>query len=266
MSGRAPAPNILWAAMEIGLIGAGSMASALARGIGERVFVSDADRARADALAAEVGGQALDSNAEVAERADAIVLCHKPAQLDEVARELDGRARAVVSMLGATSVAQVEAAYPGVPVYRLLPSIPVEVRQGVFCYAPGSLAAAGPERELLELFGRAGVIFPLAERLIDPAMALMSCGPAFFALMVEAMVDAGVVHGLPPAEAARMTVEAMAGTAGVLRQTGDDTAALRRRVTSPGGSTARGLAALERAGLRAAAHDAVAAVVDGGRR
>jgi pyrroline-5-carboxylate reductase len=245
--------------MEIGLIGAGSMASALARGISEPVLVSDADHARAEALAAEVGGQALDSNGEVAERADAIVLCHKPAQLDEVARELDGRARVVVSMLGGTSVAQVEAAYPGLPVYRLLPSIPVEVRQG-------QLAAKGPERELLDLFGRAGVVFALPERLIDPAMALMSCGPAFFALMVEAMVDAGVLHGLPPAEAARMTVEAMAGTAGVLRATGDDTAALRRRVTSPGGSTARGLAAFERAGLRAAAHDAVAAVVEGGRR
>ena len=242
------------------------MASALARGLGEPVLVSDAVGARAEALAARVGGSALDSNAEVAERADVVVLCHKPAQLDEVARELDGRAKVVVSLLGGTSVAQVEGAYPGVPVYRLLPSIPVEVRQGVFCYAPGRLAADGPEHELLELFGRAGIVFALPERLIDPAMALMSCGPAFFALMAEAMVDAGVLHGLPPAEAARMTVEAMAGTAGVLRESGDDTAALRRRVTSPGGSTARGLAAFERGGLRAAAHDAVAAVLDGGRR
>ena len=242
------------------------MASALARGLRQPVLVCDPDRARADALVAEVGGEALSSNAEVAEQADAVVLCHKPAQLDEVAAQIDGRARAIVSILGGTSVEQLETAYPGMPVYRLLPSIPVEVRQGVLCYAPGRLAAEGPERELLELFGRVGAVFPLPEPLIDPAMALMSCGPAFFALMVEAMVDAGVLHGLPPAEAARMTVEAMAGTAGVLRETGDDTAALRRRVTSPGGSTARGLAALERAGLRAAAHDAVAALVEGGRR
>lgn len=252
--------------MKIGFIGAGSMASALARGLGEPVMVADADRARAQALAAEVGGEALASNAEVAERVDAVVLCHKPAQLEQVAAETEGRARAVVSILGGTPLAQVEASYPGLPVYRLLPNIPVEVRQGVFCYAPGRLAGEGPEREVLELFGRLGAVFALPERLIDVAMALMSCGPAFFSLMVEAMVDAGVLHGLPPAEAARMTVEAMAGTAGVLRDTGDDTAALRRRVTSPGGSTARGLAALEHAGLRAAAHDAVAAVVDGGRR
>jgi pyrroline-5-carboxylate reductase len=94
----------------------------------------------------------------------------------------------------------------------------------------------------------------------------MSCAPAFFALVVEALVDAGVRHGLQPADAGHMAVETMAGTAAVLREADLDTAALRRRVTSPGGSTARGLEALERAGLRAAFHDAVTAVVDGGKR
>jgi len=89
----------------------------------------------------------------------------------------------------------------------------------------------------------------------------MGCGPAFFALVVEALVDAGVRHGLTRADAGRMAVETMAGTAAVLRESGDDTAGLRRRVTSPGGSTARGLAALEQGGLRAALSDAVDAVV-----
>jgi pyrroline-5-carboxylate reductase len=93
-------------------------------------------------------------------------------------------------------------------------------------------------------------------------MALMSCGPAFYALVVEAMVDAGVRQGLPPADASRMAVQTMMGTAAVLGENGLDTAALRRRVTSPGGSTARGLEALERGGLRAAFYDAVAAVVN----
>lgn len=252
--------------MRIGFIGAGSMGSALARGFGEPALVFDADRARAQALASEVGGEALDSNAALAERADVVVLAHKPAQLEEVARQTEGRARAIVSILGSTSLAQVESAYPELPVYRVLPNIPVELRRGVFCYAPGRLAARGPEREVLELLGRAGLVFTLPEPLIDPAMALMSCGPAFFALMVEAMVDAGVLYGIPPAEAARMTVETMAGTAALLGAEGGDPATLRRRVTSPGGSTARGLAALERAGLRAAANDAVTAVVDGGRQ
>jgi pyrroline-5-carboxylate reductase len=92
-------------------------------------------------------------------------------------------------------------------------------------------------------------------------MAIMSCSPAFFALVVEGLVDAGVRSGLQPADAGRMVVEAMAGTAAVLRENDFDTLALRRRVTSPGGSTARGLAALERGGVRSAFSDAVDAVV-----
>jgi pyrroline-5-carboxylate reductase len=245
--------------MRIGLIGAGNMAGALARGWQESVLVFDPDEARAADLAAAVGGESLSSGAEVAERADVIVLCHKPGQLAEVAAET-GAAKAVVSILGGTPIAEVEQAYPGTPAYRFMPNMPAEVRQGVFCYAPGARAAEGPESEVLELFGRLGIVIPLDERLIEAATALMGCGPAFFALVVEALVDAGVRHGLQPAEAGRMTVETMAGTAALLRQRGFDTANLRRRVTSPGGSTARGLAALERGGLRAAFQDAVSAV------
>ena len=83
--------------MKIGLIGAGNMASALARGWGEPVVVSDADHARAQALVDELGGEALDSNAYVADAVDAIVLCHKPAQLQEVADEIRDRAGAVAA-------------------------------------------------------------------------------------------------------------------------------------------------------------------------
>lgn len=254
--------------MRIGLIGAGNMATALARGWGQPVLVSDIDQARAKALAAETGGEAPGSNAYVADGADAVVLCHKPYQLDDVAEEIRGRAKAVVSVLAGTPIAAIEAAYPGLPVYRFMPNIPAEVGQGVFAYAPGSLAFSGPEKDVLDLFRSAGTVIPIAERLIDAATAIMGCGPAFFALAVEALVDAGVRHGLQPDDAARMAVETMAGTASVLRESGMDTLALRRRVTSPGGSTARGLAALETGGLRGALSDAVdaAAGTGGGPR
>lgn len=233
------------------------MATALARGWGEPVLVSDVDHARAEALAQELGGEAPGSNAYVADAADAVVLCHKPAQLGEVAGDIRDRAKAVISILGGVPVADVEAAYPGLPVYRFMPNIPAEVGQGVFAYAPGSRAAAGPESEVLEAFGRIGAVVPTPEHLMDSAMAIMSCAPAFHALVVEALVDAGVRHGLQPADAGRMAVEAMAGTAAVLRESDFDTYALRRRVTSPGGSTARGLAALERGSVRSAFSDAV---------
>jgi pyrroline-5-carboxylate reductase len=246
--------------MKIGLIGAGNMASALARGWGEPVLVSDVDHARAQALADELGGEAPGENAYVADRADAVVLCHKPAQLDQVAEGIRDRAKAIVSILAATPTADVEAAYPGLPVYRFMPNIPAEVGEGVFAYAPGSKACDGPEREVLEKFGQIGTVVPTPEPLIDAATAIMGCGPAFFALVVEALVDAGVRHGLAPDAAAKMAVETMTGTASMLREGGFDTAGLRRRVTSPGGSTARGLAALERGGVRAAFSDAVDAV------
>lgn len=254
--------------MRIGVIGAGNMASALVRGWGEPVLVFDPRSEHARALAAEVGGDALASGAEVADQADLVVLCHKPAQLCEVAEELRQGARCVVSILGGTPVAEVEAAYPERPVYRFMPNVGAEVRRGVFCYAPGTRAGEGPEDEVLELFGRLGRVIAVPESSLEAATALMGCGPAFFSLVAEGLVDAGVGHGLGPEEAALMVVETMAGTAALLaeREAVHDTKALRARVTSPGGSTARGLAALERGGVRASLQDAVDAVVWGGPR
>jgi pyrroline-5-carboxylate reductase len=244
--------------MKLGFIGAGNMASALARGIGEPVFATDIVPGKAEALVEQVGGEVLETPAYVADAADAVVLAHKPAQLDEVAADIRDRVKVVVSILGGVPTTRIEEAYPHAQVHRFLPNIPVELRQGVLVYA-----ARHEDPALLELFGRAGHIVRLPkEDLVEPAMALMSCGPAFLALVAEAMVDAGVLHGLDADTATTMVVETMAGSAAVLRETGGDTRALRRRVTSPGGSTARGLAALEQAGLRAAFEDAVTAVVE----
>jgi pyrroline-5-carboxylate reductase len=252
--------------MRVGLIGAGNMATALARGWNERVLVTDALPERAESLAAEVGGSALASNADLAEQADLVVLCHKPAQLAEVAEQVGGRAKALVSILAATRIAELEDAYPGVPVYRFIPNLPAEVRQGVLCYAPGSRAADGPEDEVLELFGRVGTIVPLDEPLIEPAMAVMSSSPAFFASVVEALADAGTRHGLAADDAARLVVETMGGTAAYMRAHELDGPALRARVATPGGVTERGLAALEEHGLADAFGAAVDVVVEATKR
>jgi pyrroline-5-carboxylate reductase len=237
------------------------MARALARGLGEPVLCSDAGSGRARALARELGGEAMDSNAAVAERADLVVLCHKPAQLAAVAAEIAGRARAVASVLGMTSVSDLQRAYPDVPVFRFMPNAPVEVRQGVVCYAAAPGVDRRLEADVLALFERLGTVVPIAESLIEAAMAVMSVGPAYQALLAEAQVDAAVRHGIGAALASRLVVETMAGTAALLAVREYDTLAVRRGVTSPGGSTARGLAALERAGVRHAFQDAIDAVV-----
>jgi pyrroline-5-carboxylate reductase len=252
--------------VKLGLIGAGNMASALARGIGEPVLVHDIDADKAESLAAELGGAAVDPE-RLADEADVVVLCHKPQQLQEVAEQLAGRVRVVVSILAATTTRQIEEAYPGVPVYRFIPNIPAEVRQGVLCYVPGSLAAEGPETEVLELFGLAGTVLRLDEEsLIEPAMALMSCGPAFMALIAGSFADAGAEHGLPRDEAMRMVVETMGGTAAYLAQNAWDAEGLQARVATPGGATERGLIRLQEEGLLDVCRAAVDAVVEGTRR
>lgn len=251
--------------MQIGLIGAGNMARALARGWGRPLLVADPVAERARALVDEVGGEALASNAEVARRADLVVLCHKPAQLHEVAREVAPHARAVASILAATGLADLKAAYPDRPVHRFVPSLPAEVRQGAIVQAADP-EGAELDAEVAELFGELGTLVVVDDALVDVAMGLMSCAPAYVALVAEAQVDAGVRRGIPAAQSAELVVGALAGTAELLRRRGNDTLAVRREVSSPGGVTARGLDALERGGVRAAFSDALDAVLDGSGR
>lgn len=247
--------------MQVGLIGAGNMARALARGWGDPVLCSDAGSGRAQALAADLGGEALQSNVEVARRADLVVLCHKPAQLAAVAAEIAGEAKAVASVLGATPIAALQEAYPKLPVFRLMPNTPVEVRRGVVLYAPAPGVPEDLERQVISLFERVGSVVTIPEASMAVATAVTGVGPAYQALLTEAQVDAAVRHGLSPALAGRLVTETMTGTAALLTDRNYDTLAVRREVTSPGGSTARGLAALERAGLRSAFHDAADAVM-----
>src|SRR3984893_15633346 len=261
--------------MQVGLIGCGNMARALARGWGRRLLCADPVGERARALAAEVGGEALESTTDVARRAELVVLCHKPAQLGAVAREVAPHARAVASILAATPLQALRDAYPDRPVYRFIPSLPVEVRQGAVVQAADSgsaeqAGAAAPaaangapstDAAVRELFAELGTLVVLDDGLLDVAMGLMSCAPAYVALVAEAQVDAGVRHGIPAPQGAELVVQTLAGTAEPLRGRDYDMVAVRREVTSPGGITARGLDALERAGLRSAFSAAMDAVL-----
>ncbi|HEX4435338.1 MAG TPA: pyrroline-5-carboxylate reductase [Solirubrobacteraceae bacterium] len=248
--------------MKVGLIGSGNMARALARGWGRPVICADPMAERATALAEELGGEAAASNAEVAQAVDLVVLCHKPAQLAAVAAEVAPHAKAIASILAATPLADLKAAYPDKPVYRFIPSLPVEVRQGAVVQAAGPEQDAEIDTTVSELFSELGTLVVLEDRLVDVAMGLMSCAPAYVALIAEAQIDAGVRRGIPAAQGAELVVQTLAGTAELLRRRENDTMAIRREVTSPGGLTARGLDALERGGIRAAFSDALDAVLE----
>lgn len=258
--------------MVVGLIGAGNLAAALARGWAagdggpERLLLTDAGSGKAARLAAElpaaIGAEAPGSNAELAGRADLVVLCVKPQQLEQVEAELREALRPgvpVASVLISTTLAELRAALPGRPVVRLAPNTPAAVRQAVILHAVDPQADPEAERAVLELFGALGTVVAVEERLFLAAGALMGCGPAFLALVVEALADAGVREGLPAAVAAELVIETMAGTAALLRAHEGDAVGVRRAVTSPGGTTERGLAELERHEVRAAFQEAVTA-------
>jgi len=253
-------------AMTLGLIGAGNMARALARGWGEAVLSTDGGSGRARALAAELGGEAVGSNPELVRRADVLVLCHKPAQLESIAAEIADQAQAVVSVLGAVSLARLRAAYPEARVARVMPNTAVAVRQGVVCLCEDPQAGAdGFLAQVRELFAPLGRVVDVPERLMDVATAISGVAPAYASLVAEAQIDAAVRNGMPSSLAGELVVHSLAGSARLLAERGSDTLAVRREVASPGGLTARGLDALERGGLRTAFMDAMEAVVQGSR-
>jgi pyrroline-5-carboxylate reductase len=232
------------------------MATAMARGWAadaEGMLFTDSGSGRAGDLAAEVGGEALDSNAELAERADLVVLAVKPARLEEAAAEL-GSAKTLVSLLGATPLARVEAAFPGADVVRVMPNVGVEVQRGVLCVA----GAESPEvRAMLGLLGH---VVELPDESFDAATAVMGCAPAYLALAVEALADAGADAGLDAELARELVVETTAGTAELLQVR--HPADVRDAVASPGGSTEAGLEALDAEGAREAFEAAVRASLE----
>src|SRR5689334_3965521 len=151
--------------MIVGFVGSGNMAAAMARGMAGAVdgmLFTDSGSGRAATLARELGGQALAANAELAERADVVVLAVKPAKLEDVAAEL-GNARTVVSLLGATSLEQVRAAFPRAEVVRVMPNVGVEVRRGVLC------VAGDPDPALRALLESLGHLVELDDSEFDTA-------------------------------------------------------------------------------------------------
>jgi pyrroline-5-carboxylate reductase len=224
---------------------AGAMARGWAAGDGgpDAMLFCDLDRDRAEALAREVSGETRDSLSALAEDSEVLLLAVKPGAIEEVAEELHGRAPALISILAATSTARLAEAFPGVAALRLMPNQPVEVRRGVLCYVAAEGMPEGVLVRMLELLEPLGELVPLEEHLMDPAMAIMSSSPAYFALVAEALARGGEREGLDPKLAGELVAGSLAGTAELLGKR--DPATIRNAVASPGGATEAGLAQLE---------------------
>lgn len=240
------------------------MASALARGWGDPVLCTDAVPGKAEALVEQLGGEVAASNAALMSAADVVFLCHKPDQLETVAAQTESNeaGTTIVSMLTGVSLEALRGAYPqAAGVVSMMPNVSVEIGRGVICVAAESDASD----QVTALLERVATVVTVPERLLGVATGVMGVGPAYVSLYVEAQVDAAVRLGMPPQMAVELATATTEGSAALLASRGFDTLALRRSVTSPGGVTARGLAALEAGGLRAAFQSAADAVA-GARR
>ena len=243
--------------MKLGFVGAGNMATGIARGLAaareepgapEAMLFADANHDRARKLAEEIGGTAVDSNRALAEKADLVVLAVKPNVLEAVAEDLVQAGKPVVSILAGTSLERLTEAMPGLELVRVMPNLGAQLRQAVLCVVFPEDLPDDQRRRVRELLGLLGDVIKIDEGLIDAATALMGCSPGYLALMAEVLVEAGVEEGLTEDQARRMVARSMAATGGLLDL--HEPAALKRAVASPGGMTEAGLNVLEERSIR----------------
>jgi pyrroline-5-carboxylate reductase len=172
----------------------------------------------------------------------------------------------VLSIAAGVTLSQLEAALPdGAPVVRAMPNTPALVGAGAAAIAPGRAAGEGDLAWAEGILGSVGTVVRLDESLLDAVTGLSGSGPAYIFLVVEALIDAGVLAGLPRPVSAALVSQTVLGSAKLVAESGQTPEALRAAVTSPGGTTAAGLRELERAGVRAALLDAVMAATERSR-
>jgi pyrroline-5-carboxylate reductase len=259
----------------IGFLGAGQMARALAQGFLRAGRVEAARLAAADPAPAALDAwrsfapQAVLSgdNADVAGRSDVLFLSVKPQQMPAVLRELHGRlgpetlAVSIAAGMKLSTLAEgLGAAASGPPrLVRVMPNTCCLVSQGAsaYCLGPGASEADG--RLVEELLSAVGRAWPVEEKLMDAVTGLSGSGPAYVFLAIEALADGGVLAGLPRPIALALAAQTVRGAAEMVLSSQEHPAALKDRVTSPGGTTIAGLEVLEQAGVRGALIRAVAA-------
>ena len=250
----------------LGFIGCGNMGGALLAAAsacvdGKNIAVCDYVPEKAINVANSYGAIATDSK-DIAANSRFVILGVKPQNLQETVREFSAELHenaVIVCMAAGISIKAIRAFIgKNVPVIRIMPNTPVMKNAGMVLYDTADVGK-DDEQAFLAAFAAAGVIDKLPEEKIDAASALSGCGPAFVYAFAEALADGAVECGVPRDKAALYTAQTLLGAAKMLLETGDTPGALKDAVCSPGGTTIAGMHALEKAGLRAAAMDAVQA-------
>jgi len=261
----------------IACIGAGNMGFALMRGIAGAVKdvgigFADADMAKAQAAAAELGGKVYNSNAEAVKDADYVFLAVKPQMMDEVLKGItpavrerlkEGNLPVLVSMAAGWSIDKIQARFgfqfPPVPAARTMPNTPALISKGMIALAVSPEVAPEKTAELKTLLASAGAVDIVPEHYLDAITGLSGSGPAFAYMFIEALADGGVLAGLPRDKALLYAANTVLGSAAMVLETGKHPGELKDMVCSPGGTTIAGVAALEAGSFRSTVIRAVQA-------
>ena len=253
----------------IAILGAGRIGEALITGLVSSGSTDIVATSRSEARVAELrerhGIEATTSNAEAVQGADLVVVAVKPQDIDVLLgqiRDAVAPGQTVLTVAAAIPTAYIEARLPdGVPVVRAMPNAPSTVHEGMAGIAPGAHAADEQLDLAEEVLLHLGRVVRVPESAMDAVTAVSGSGPAYFALLAEAMIEAGILLGLSREISTTLVVQTMLGTAKQLRDEKMHPVELREAVTSPGGTTIAAIRELEMAGVRAAFLNAIQAAM-----
>jgi pyrroline-5-carboxylate reductase len=253
---------------KIGVIGAGKIGSAIARGVisaglvtKEKVMTSDVSEALRQLAAQELGIRATADNLELCSFADIVILAVKPQIVDPVTREIAkklGAGKLLISVAAGVPLGRIEAQLePAARVVRVMPNIPCVVGAGAAGYAGGAHATAADLEKVGAILNSFGIGMAVEEKYLDAVTGLSGSGPAYVFLFMEALADGAVQMGLSRDVALKLAMQTVYGAARMALESGKHLGELKDEVTSPGGTTIAGIYAMEQKGFRGAVMDAV---------
>ena len=262
--------------VQLGFLGGGNMAEAIARGIiraevlapGEMI-ASDPDPERRRVFLDALGVSAVAENERVVQHAPTVLVAVKPQQFDAALAPLGGKfgpEKLIISICAGISTRHVEEVLaPGTRVVRAMPNTPMLVGCGMAGICAGSCAAPDDLATAERLLGAAAEVIRITEDLMDAVTAVSGSGPAYFFYLVELLADAAVEVGLSEDDARRLARVTVEGAANLLAESGQEAADLRRKVTSPGGTTEAAIRTFDTLGFPKMVAEAVKAARDRGR-
>jgi len=258
---------------KIGFIGSGAMAEALIKGLlassysAEDIFINDIVPERKEQIAQTYGVEALNTNSEVARSSEIVFLCVKPGQIEDVVSEISGdisEESIVVSIAAGTTTKKIlRAAGKDIKLVRVMPNTPAIVQSGAFGVYFCSSVGQDERPAILSIFSGLGIVAVVEkEELMDAITGLSGSGPAFVAMFIEALGDAGVKMGLAAELSMRLAIQTVLGSAKMCLEQSIHPRELKDMVSSPGGTTIQGVSVLEDFSFRGAVIAAVEAAAN----